>query len=59
LEVTARVFAYGEDTHTLRLVSKLTDLRVGYVNRIPCAMRCGMPLQSEVVAKTKSTHRGA
>lgn len=28
-----RVFASGEDTHTLRLKSKLFDLRVGYVNR--------------------------
>ena len=36
-----RVFAYGEDTHTLRLKSKLFDLRVGYVNRhsLCCALR--------------------
>ena len=26
------VFAYGEDTHTLRLTSELVDLRVGYAN---------------------------
>ena len=27
-------FAYGENTHTLRLTSKLVDLRVGYAQRI-------------------------
>ena len=27
-----QVFAIGEDTHTLRLVSELPDLQVGYVN---------------------------
>ena len=27
-------FAFGEDTHTLRLTSKLVDLRVGYAKRI-------------------------
>ena len=31
---TAQVFALGEDTHALRLVSKLPDLRAGYVNWI-------------------------
>ena len=31
---STQVFAYGEDTHSLRLVSKLPDLRVGYVNWI-------------------------
>ena len=29
-----QVFASGEDTHALRLVSKLPDLRAGYVNWI-------------------------
>ena len=28
----SKVFAYGEDTLTLRLTSELVDLRVGYVN---------------------------
>ena len=27
-------FAFGEDTHTLRLTSKLADLRVGYAKWI-------------------------
>jgi len=27
------VFAFGEDTHTLRLVSKLPDLQAGYADR--------------------------
>ena len=27
-------FAFGEDTHTLRLASKLADLRAGYAKRI-------------------------
>ena len=34
-----RVFAYGEDTHSLRLKSELFDLRSGYVNRTPSAKR--------------------
>ena len=29
-----RYFAYGEDTHTLRLTSELVDLRVGYAKWI-------------------------
>ena len=50
----SRVFAYGEDTHTLRLVSKLPDLRVGYVHRHPCATRGGRSAQSATYAtKTK------
>ena len=32
-----QVFAFGEDTHALRLVSELTDLRTGYVNWRACA----------------------
>ena len=32
--VSTQVFAYGEDTRALRLVSKLPDLRAGYVNWI-------------------------
>ena len=35
MEITAvndQVFAYGEDSHTLRLASELADLRVGNVN---------------------------
>ena len=28
--ITEGYFAYGEDTHTLRLTSELVDLRVGY-----------------------------
>ena len=37
MEITAvndQVFAYGEDSHTLRLASELADLRVGNVNWI-------------------------
>lgn len=56
--MTARVFAKSEDTHTLRLVSKLPDLWVGYVNRIHCAKRCGMPLQSETMLQNKKHPRG-
>ena len=33
-EGITQVFAYGEDTHALRLKSKLFDLRAGYVNWI-------------------------
>ena len=29
-----RVFAFGEDTHALRLTSELVDIRSGYAN--PC-----------------------
>ena len=32
--ITERYFTYGEYTHTLRLTSKLVDLRVGYAKRI-------------------------
>ena len=32
--VGTRVFAFGEDTRTLRLTSELVDLRVGYANPI-------------------------
>ena len=32
--ITEGYFAYGEDTHTLRLTSELVDLRVGYAKRI-------------------------
>ena len=35
-----RVFAYGEDTHTLRPESELPDLRARYVNRYSFASRC-------------------
>ena len=38
---TSENFACGEYTHTLRLVSKLPDLRVGYVNSAPQAYACG------------------
>ena len=31
-ELEIGVFAFGEDTHTLRLKSELFDLRVGYAN---------------------------
>ena len=34
-----QVFAYGEDTHSLRLVSELPDLREGYANWILLAKR--------------------
>ncbi len=34
MERLARVFANGEDTHTLRLASELADLRAGYANPI-------------------------
>ena len=34
-----QVFAHGEDTRTLRLTSKLADLRVGYANWILLAER--------------------
>ena len=33
-----KVFAYGEDTHALRLTSELADLRAGYVNLQPFAL---------------------
>ena len=32
--ITESYFAFGEDTHTLRLTSELVDLRVGYAKRI-------------------------
>ena len=32
-----QVFAFGEDTHVLRLTSELVDLRAGYVNWRACA----------------------
>ena len=32
--ITEGYFAYGEDTHTLRLTSELVDLRVGYAKWI-------------------------
>ena len=34
-----RVFAISEDSHSLRLTSKLVDLRSGYANRFSCASR--------------------
>ena len=34
----SKVFAYGEDTHALRLTSKLADLRARYVNLQPFAL---------------------
>ena len=37
-----RVFAYGEDTHALRLASELADLRTGYAN--PSFARMGKTL---------------
>lgn len=40
-ERVARVFADGEDTHTLHLASELADLRVGYANLIPQRKRYG------------------
>ena len=44
--IVPRVFADGEDTHSLRLKSELFDLRSGYANRFPCAShaetRCEM-----------------
>ena len=43
-----QVFALGEDTHALRLVSELPDLRAGYVNWFPCALRYGSPIQEGV-----------
>ena len=32
--ITESYFAFGEDTHTLRLTSELVDLRVGYAKWI-------------------------
>ena len=32
--IMERYFAFGEDTHTLRLTSELVDLRVGYAQWI-------------------------
>ena len=43
--VPPQVFAFGEDAHTLRLVSELPDLRVGHVNWRACAH----PVQEGVV----------
>ena len=40
-----RVFAYSEDTHTLRLKSELFDLQVGYVNRILLRLLLADPIQ--------------
>ena len=33
IEFTEAYFTHGEYTHTLRLISKLIDLRVGYAKR--------------------------
>ena len=33
-QITEAYFAFGEYTHTLRLISKLIELRVGYAQRI-------------------------
>ena len=55
-----RVFACGEDTHTLRLENELSDLRVGYVHRHPLALkRTGPSLNPKPTApkeRKKDTH---
>ena len=50
---STRVFAYGEDTHTLRLTNKLVDLRAGYVNRIFSHFVWKSPLQIVVIPPKK------
>ena len=57
--IVPRVFADGEDTHSLRLKSELFDLRSGYANRFPCAShaetRCEMGVAPSDTPKKKST----
>ena len=38
----AGIFAFGEDTHSLRLKSELFDLRSGYANPAPLALWFGI-----------------
>ena len=49
------VFAFCEDTHSLRLTSELVDLRSGYANPVPC----GTVVQSDYSAakRKKTDHR--
>ena len=54
-------FAFGEDTHTLRLTNKLVDLRTGYVHRHPVARsaRNRVQIQSlHIQRKNKGHHVG-
>ena len=53
---TTRVFAYGEDSRSLRLKSKLFDLREANANRFSCATRAKTDPSPMVAApKTKKT----
>ena len=57
-ECGTRVFARGEDTHSLRLASELAELRSEYVN--PCFAKAKHYAQSDSsTAKTKKHHKGA
>ena len=47
-----QVFAYGEDTHALRLTSELADLRAGYVNW--CAARTEFKSDDDSKGKKKA-----
>ena len=55
---SCRVFAIGEDTRALRLVSKLPDLRAGYVNRFPSRFALGRQVRARSSSpKEKPTTR--
>ena len=51
----SKVFAYSEDTHSLRLASELADLRSGYVNLQPFAL-LRAKLKSAYPQTTKETY---
>ena len=55
---SGRVFAKGEDTHTLRLKSELFDLRVGYVNRILLRLWLAEPSSNPRSAPPKERKNG-
>ena len=57
-ERVARVFAYGEDTHTLRLASELADLRVGYANPILARWARAVFEATVRCQKKKTDHEG-
>ena len=52
------VFACSEDTRTLRLVSELTDLRVGYANPAPTALWFGILYSSDKGKKNRPSDDG-
>ena len=58
--VTARVFALGEDSHSLRIESMLSELRSGNVNRhsLRIALRNQVQIHGRhLQRKNKDTHK--